>query len=158
VSVMPNPAVDYDAVTLFGVNPQGIIEHAKKIEESATVITESLGRIIATLDKLELGWAGKSAQEAEDFGNRWVAVGKELYGPPDNPQEGALNIVLNGVYTVAYLFAVTEHGIADFFDQISVALLNPGSGGNGRANIPPASDSINNTDQTAITENWPENW
>ena len=153
---MPHPAVDYDAVALFGVYPQGIVEHAKNIEKSVVAIGDSLGRIIATFEKLELGWAGKSAQEAEDFAKEWIAVGDELFGPKGKPEQGALNIVLTGVKTVAYLFAHTEHGIADFFHQISVALSQPGSGveGDGAAKVPGHGDSVIDVTRTAVTETW----
>ncbi|MDN3357277.1 hypothetical protein [Actinomadura sp. DC4] len=145
---MPDSLADYDSVQTFIVSPRDILVHARNIESDSQVIADSLGVIVDALQSLNLGWAGKTAQEANDFGDRWTAVAKELFGTDDHPEDGALNIVLDGVYIVASLFAGAEQGLKDFFTDMTTALAGDGGGDSGH----PA--SITDVTTTAVTETW----
>jgi hypothetical protein len=144
---MAESLADYDSVQVFLVSPNDILAHARNIEADSKSIATSLGTIADTLGELNLGWAGKTAEEAKDFGNRWTAVGKELFGTDDHPENGALNIVVDGVYIVASLFAGSEQALKDFFTNMTTALAEPGGGDSGHT-------SITDVTTTAITETW----
>jgi hypothetical protein len=143
---MAQSLADYDNVQTFIVSPNDIVAQAKKIESDSQAIVDSLNVIVHTLQSLTLGWAGKTAQEAKDFGDRWTAVAEELFGTDDHPENGALNIVLAGVGIVASLFAGAEQGLKDFFVNMTMALAAPGDSG------PPT--SITDVTTTAVTETW----
>src|SRR3954447_8452951 len=143
---MAQSLADYDNVLTFIVSPNDIVAQAKKIESDSQAIVDSLNVIVHTLQSLNLGWAGKTAQEAKDFGDRWTAVAEELFGTDDHPENGALNIVLAGVGIVASLFAGAEQGLKDFFVNMTMALAAPGDSG------PPT--SITDVTTTAVTETW----
>jgi hypothetical protein len=146
---MAKSLADYDSVQVFTVAPNDIVVHARIVEGHATSIAGSLSNIVTTLQDLNLGWAGKTAEEANDFGNRWTAVGKELFGTHDHPEDGALNIVVDGMYIVAALFAGAEQGLKDFFNHMLTAVMAPGGGGDAGH---PA--SITDVTVTAVTETW----
>ncbi|MFB9835735.1 hypothetical protein [Actinoallomurus acaciae] len=146
---MAESLADYDSVQTFIVSPRDILVHARNIEAYSQSIADSLGTIVDTLQGLNLGWAGKTAEEANDFGDRWTAVAKELFGTHDHPEKGALNIVLDGVYIVASLFAGAEQGLKDFFTNMTTALADTSGGGD--SGHP---DSITDPTVTAVTETW----
>jgi hypothetical protein len=145
---MAESLADYDSVQAFIVSPSDILAHARNIEADSQSISDSLGTIVDTLQSLNLGWAGKTAEEANDFGDRWTAVAQELFGTDANPEKGALNIVLDGVYIVASLFAGAEQGLKDFFNNMTTALAGDGGGDSGHP------DGITDVTMTAVTETW----
>lgn len=146
---MPDSPADYDSTQTFFVWPSDILVHAENIRLDSQSIADCLGTIVNTLQGLNLGWAGTTAQEAKDFGDRWTAVAEELFGTKDNPQSGALNIVLDGVYTVGALFAGAEAGLRDFFNNMTAAIEGGGGGDTGAGHT-----SITDPTTTAVTETW----
>jgi hypothetical protein len=143
---MAESLADYDSVQTFIVSPNDIVARAANIESDSQSIVDSLTAIVHALESLNLGWAGKTAQEAKDFGNRWTAVAKELFGTDDHPEDGALNIVVEGVYIVASLFAGAEQALKDFFTAMTAALADKSDP------VPPK--SIFDETTTAVTEIW----
>jgi hypothetical protein len=142
---MADSLVDYDGVQSFYVAPDDIVMYAKSMEADVQIISDSLDVIVKTLSHLNLGWSGKTAQEAKDFGDRWTMVAKDVFGSKDHPEKGKLNLVLDGVYTVASLFATGEQGLKDFFTEMTTALASGGSNSG-----PPT--SITDATTTAVTE------
>ncbi|GAA4620328.1 hypothetical protein GCM10023196_003880 [Actinoallomurus vinaceus] len=146
--------VDYDSVTTFYVNPHNnvpgdLVSHTNNIVASNQNIVDALSTINKTLSDLNLGWAGKTSQEAKDFGDRWNAVMKELFGTEDEPSIGALNLIATGLYTAAGTFAQAEHALMDFFGNFVNALWSSTGGGSGGA-----PQSITDATMTAVTETW----
>lgn len=167
---MAQTNTDYNAAKLY-VDPDGLKTKADALLAQAENIADSLANINNILSALQLGWAGKTADEARDFGNRWEAVMKELFGSKDNPKKGVMNAIVDGLLATRGNFSKTEDALvqlfkqfgrdldldlpsgnsaADALDQIGKALKN--LGGNKTPTSPPP--SINDTDLTAITETW----
>jgi hypothetical protein len=146
---MPDVHADYDRVDSFHVYPDDLVTHGNRIKDHNQTVADSLTNIVNTLSALHLGWAGKTSEEAKDFGDKWDRVAEELFGTKDHPEKGVLNAIAGGVLTVADLFSKTEHTLADFFNKFSQALT---SGGDGGSDTPP--QSITDVTTTAVTEQW----
>ena len=147
--VMADSPVNYDAVSVYDVCPVDLLASAKKLGASNKIVNDAFNLIYSQFGT-KLGWAGKTAEEANHFMTRWRAVAVELWGKDDeHSSEGALNAVVAGVGTAAAAYAFTEHGIADFFNTITGALL--GAGGEGDAGPP---QSVTDVTTTAVTETW----
>ncbi|MCO6004187.1 WXG100 family type VII secretion target [Actinoallomurus purpureus] len=146
------PDVNYDAVDSFYVYPDELVTHGNNIKHNNQIVADSLSNIINTLRDLRLGWAGRTSDEAKDFGDRWNAVAEELFGTKEHPEKGVLNDIAAGVLIVAGLFSTTEHALADYFGKFYQA-LSGGSGGDGGGSdgVP---QSITDPTTTAVTEEW----
>lgn len=145
---MPHANADYDAANLY-VDPDGLKGKADNLERLAENVADSLLNIENALSALQLGWAGKTAEEAKDFGNRWETVMKELFGSKDQPQTGVLNAIVDGLLTTRGDFATAEDALTQFFKQFGDNLAN---GDSSTPTSPPP--SINDLTLTAITETW----
>jgi uncharacterized protein YukE len=145
---MPQINADYDAANLY-VDPDGLKGKADTLLGLAENVADSLSNIDNTLSALQLGWAGKTADEARDFGNRWEAVMKELFGSKDHPEKGVLNAIVDGLLTTRGNFSLTESGLAELFQKFGENL----SGGSSETPTGPP-PSINDLNVTAITETW----
>lgn len=140
--------MDYDSVGDFYVYPADIKNDGDTLEHLANTVVQSLTNISNTLNDLKLGWAGKTSQEAQEFGDRWLRVANELFGTDDHPEYGVINVILNGVLDVADMFAKTEGGIMAYFDAFKQALDTSHSGG------PSQHSNIVDPDVSAVTEQW----
>ncbi|GAB2836850.1 hypothetical protein GCM10027176_46540 [Actinoallomurus bryophytorum] len=141
--------IDYDAAILY-VDPDGIKARADDLETLAKDVVDSLEHIETTLSALQLGWAGKTADEAKDFGDRWELVMKELFGSNDHPETGVLNAIVNGLLTTRGDFAKAEDALVQFFQQFGDHLAAGGDSST-PTSAPP---SITDLNLTAITETW----
>ncbi|MFI8527551.1 WXG100 family type VII secretion target [Promicromonospora sukumoe] len=148
---MSSPSVDYDAVESFSVDPNGLVASARKIKDHTETIIDSLLSIENTLDQLSLGWAGRTADEARDFGRRWQAISWDLFGTEEAPERGVLAVIASGVGTVGDLFAKTEHSLVEFFDTFGQGLV--GGGAEGESSFGPR-DDITDIRTTAVTQDW----
>ncbi|MCP2263284.1 WXG100 family type VII secretion target [Promicromonospora thailandica] len=148
---MPDTSVDYDAVESFSVDPNGLVASARKIREHTETIIDSLLTIENTLDQLSLGWAGSSADEARDFGQRWQAISWDLFGTEQAPERGVLAVIASGVATVGDLFARTETSLVEFFETFGQGLV--GGGSEGETSFGPRED-ITDVRTTAVTQDW----
>lgn len=145
---MAQTNADYDAANLY-VDPDGLKTKADALLAQAENTAQSLEKINNTLSALQLGWAGKTADEARDFGNRWEAVMKELFGSKDHPEKGVLNAIVDGLLTTRGNFSKTEDALVQLFTQFGNDLS---SGDSATPTSPPP--SINDLNLTAITETW----
>jgi uncharacterized protein YukE len=148
---MAQTNADYDAANLY-VDPDGLKTKADALLAQAENTAQSLENINNTLSALQLGWAGKTADEARDFGNRWEAVMKELFGSKDHPEKGVLNAIVDGLLVTRGNFSQTEDALVQLFKQFGSDLTSndtpPPSG------PPPTPDNITDLNLTAITETW----
>jgi uncharacterized protein YukE len=145
---MAQTNADYDAANLY-VDPDGLKTKADALLAQAENTAQSLENINNTLSALQLGWAGKTADEARDFGNRWEAVMKELFGSKDHPETGVLNAIVDGLLATRGNFSKTEDALVQLFTQFGNDLS---SGDSTTPTSPPP--SINDLNLTAITETW----
>lgn len=143
--------MSYDEASLY-VDPQGLVGQSEAMLGLARNVSDSLGRINETFRGLELGWAGRTSEEAQDFADRWEAVMRQLFGTRESPETGVLPVIASGLRMVGANFAVSEQALADFFRQFGEG-MEGGGDGSGRSPdaAPPNLDDIN---LTAITETW----
>jgi hypothetical protein len=140
---------DYDAANLYW-NPDALKSDADALLALANDVADSLGVIESSFAALQLGWAGKTADEAREFGNRWEGVMKELFGSKDHPAMGVLNAIVDGLLIARGNAAKTEDGLLQFFKQFGEHLASGGDSGT-PTSAPP---SITDLNLTAITETW----
>jgi hypothetical protein len=145
---MPRIKADYDAANLYA-DPDGIKGRADALLNLGKDVAESLENIEKTLSGLHLGWAGQTADEAKDFGDRWETVMKELFGSKDHPETGVLNAIVDGLLTARGNFANAEDALLKFFRDFGDQLGKSDS--STPTSAPP---SITDLDLTAITETW----
>lgn len=155
---------DYDHVDSFHVYPDDLVTHGHEIKHHNQTVADSLANIVHVLSDLHLGWAGKTSQEAKDFGDKWQAVAEELFGTKDDPEKGVLNTIAGRVLAVADLFSKTEHALADFFNKFSQDLMAgnsstssaDGAGGDmdARPQVRRRPQNLTDATTTAVTEKW----
>ena len=143
------PGVNYNTSS-FSINPDEVKKRADEILVLAKDIVDSLNNINDTLSALKMGWAGATADEAQDFGNRWNSVMTELFGDKDHPEKGVLNVIVGGLDAVRWNYAWCEDGVFQMFHKWGLDMMEGSSGGT--PTTPPP--SMNNTDLSAITETW----
>jgi hypothetical protein len=93
--------------------------------------------IVATLNTLKLGWAGATAEEADDMKRRFIMVMQHLVGTQDDPDQGALNKVMKAVNLAAQNYANAEKSVVDMFNKFGTD-LDPNSP---KKDHPPRQDS-----------------
>jgi uncharacterized protein YukE len=139
---------NYDAANLY-CDPDGVKVRADGLTASAQDVVDSLTNIENTLTDLQLGWAGQTADEAKDFGDRWDAVMRELFGTKEEPDTGVLNAIVDGLLSVRGNYALAEEGLVEFFKNFAGQLSSGGGGGSTPTSAPP---SVTDIDLTAISE------
>ena len=146
---MPQINADYDAANLY-IDPDGLKGRADALLALGKDVVDSLVNIENTLSSLQLGWAGQTAEEAKDFGDRWETVMKELFGSNDHPETGVLNGVVDGLLITRADFSLAENALVQFFQKFGETLA--GGGQSTTPTSPPP--SITDLNLTAITETW----
>jgi uncharacterized protein YukE len=120
----------YDAVTMT-VNPGLLQMSGDMIQDAAEDIVTALNTIDNTLSNLQLGWAGQTAQEAEDFGDQWMAAMTGLFGNANNPKSGVMDQVIVALLTAAGNFSNAEDAVISMFGQLAMGIVNGSSGSSG---------------------------
>ena len=108
------------------------------------MLVASVDRIHTAWNGLKLGWAGTTADEAQDFNERWNAALAELFGSKEHPGQSVLSKIAVAVQTAAMNYAVAEHGVLKMFDSFYSSIIEPGG-----TVQPPVRDE----NQGPITEN-----
>ncbi|MEV5151376.1 hypothetical protein AB0K81_05390 [Streptomyces werraensis] len=123
---MPGNA-DYDISTIK-IEPQALGTEGTKLAELAIAIGESIVRINNIAAGLKLGWVAASAEEAQEFGDRWARVMAQMFGEKDG-QIGVLPAIAGGISGAAVAFSHLENELWWAFTDFSNELAVP-SGGN----------------------------
>lgn len=143
---MPAPANYNDTTMLIDVDPTTLWGYADTdIPTQAQAIAEAIGRIHGVWDGLALGWAGTTADEAQDFNDRWNTALTQLFGSDAHPADGALPRIARAVGMASLNYAATEDSVYQMFTQLSGGLHGDGS------QQPPT----RNNDNGPITEDTP---
>jgi len=145
---------NYDYARI-NVDPQGLAQHADKLSSLATDVANMTLQMENATFQLKLGWAGDTADDAQKFSDRWVAVMKDMFGTDDkndtNPSDsGVLNVMAGGLHAVAEGFGMVENAIAGSFSQLSDSLKNPSDG----ATPSKAPSDAKDKNWTAVAEKW----
>jgi hypothetical protein len=141
--------VDYDHLATFAtISPTELFQRGNNLKPHGENVANSIDHISDIFTGLQLGWAGKTADEAQELSDRWNGVLKDLFGTKENPEKGVLNAIIDGLLTAAGVFDSAEVGIAQFFNDFHNALGHSGSGDSGQP------ESITDPAGTAISERW----
>ncbi|MEV6994320.1 WXG100 family type VII secretion target [Streptomyces sp. NPDC093228] len=118
---------DYDISTIK-IDPSGLDAQGKKIVQLAREVAESIDRINRTLESLKLGWVSESADEAQEFSDRWIRVMREMFGE-NGGQIGVLAAMAGGISTAAIGFSHLETGLESSFTEFINKLASSGGDG-----------------------------
>lgn len=123
---MPAPGNYNDFGIMLKVDPNTLFGYATAdMPAEAESIAGSIGNIVNIWNDLKLGWAGTSADEAQDFSNRWNAAITKLFGTEDDPESGAFPKIARAVGYAAINFGETEDVVAKMFASLSEGLAAP---------------------------------
>jgi hypothetical protein len=144
------PPENYNSAALsIRVDPLTLWRYATvDLKDQGTVVAEAIGRIHNIWQGLELGWAGQTAVEAQDFGNRWVASITGLFGTEGDEDSGALVRLQKAVAQAAINYAVTEDTVWRMFTEFNYAYDTPSKGG--------VSPPYRNNNDGPVHENTPQ--
>lgn len=147
---MTTPA-SYDNVKITNVSPQLMSQDVDQLKQVVTDVNNQLQAIQTALQGLQLSWTGSSASMMQQFNGRWDAAATSLFGTQQNPAEGVLNRVIDGVQSAWQNFTAAEAWIVNTFNGLTTSLTS----GSGSASGTPQSVTNNNGVVTAITEIFP---
>ena len=145
--IMPAPS-NYDSAGLFiRVDPNTLYSYATgDMVNEAKAVAGAIDSIVNIWNNLQLGWAGASAAEAQDFSKRWVQAVQQLFGTGDQPDSGAFPKLANAVATASVNYGEAEDTVQKMFQSLTDGLnAPPGTPG------PPTRGQ----NQPPITENAP---
>jgi len=142
----------YDTATL-NVSPGQLYYSGEMLTNAAIDVVDALNSINATLNGLQLGWAGTTAAEAKDFADQWTAAMIALFGNGKDPKQGTLNQMVTLVNTAAGNFGAAEQAITQMFTSMYDSLTTHQLAS---ANAPiPALTTVPDATTSAVGEsNW----
>jgi len=121
------PPSNYDdAGLMINVNPDTIYHYAiVNLKNAATVVAGAINAIDGIWQNLQLGWAGETATEAQDFSNKWNTAIQLLFGTEADPQSGAFEQLATAVATAASNYAQAEYSNWQMFESLVNSLNAP---------------------------------
>jgi hypothetical protein len=145
--VIVGPPGNYDdAGILLRVDPDTLYSYATvDMTQESQVIVDAINNIVGIWNNLKLSWAGTTAEEAQDFSNRWNSAVEALFGTQDKPEDGAFPRLADAVDYASINYGVAEDAIVRMFQSLTNGLNSPPHG------TPPTRDQ----NQGPITENAP---
>jgi hypothetical protein len=146
--VIVEPPSNYDnANIMIRVDPNTLYACAAvDMTQESQVIVDAINSIVGIWNNLRLGWAGATADQAQDFSNRWLSAVNAFFGTKDNPEDGAFPRIIDAVLTAADNYGQAEDTNVQMFRALADELNSPPS-----TPPPPTRDQ----NQGPITENAP---
>ena len=134
-----------DGRLLIRVDPDSLFHYATvDVVNDAKVIADAVSAISQTWTNLQVGWAGTTAREAQDFSNQWNHAVDRLFGTKKDPASGALPKIAEAVAIAAMNYGQAEDAVTKTFR------------GFGDQNAPhSAPPPTRNHNQGPVTENAP---
>lgn len=144
----------YDAARL-AVTPVELVWAGNAVADCVAEILASLDSIMKTVKDLDLGWAGATAQEAQDFGDQWYAAMVNLFGSSGQAADGVMNMLVFALLSAGNNYNAAEDAIVQMFSGFG-DLLAAGatSGGDSTGEIGPG-DAVTDGAYSAVGESWP---
>jgi uncharacterized protein YukE len=137
----------YDTANIT-VSPQTLSDTSSQVTGLANDVANRLQDIATTLGNLQLSWVGQSSTLAAEFTQRWQSAVTSLFGTQQDPNEGALSRLADGLQAAAQNYDNVEQWAVTSFNKLSDGL---GSGGGSSSN-PSSVTNSGSTVVTAITE------
>jgi uncharacterized protein YukE len=138
----------YDTVKIT-VSPQSLSDTSSHVIGLVQDVANRLQDINTTLNDLQLSWVGTSSSLAAQFTQRWQDAATSLFGTQQDPNEGALNRLADGLQGASGNYDNVEQWAVKSFNQL---VANLGSGGSSSSSGPSSVINNGNTVVTAITE------
>jgi hypothetical protein len=124
VIAVPAPSNYDDSGMMIRVDPDSLYRYAAvDMPNHADVIVGHLTNIVDTWTGLQLGWAGTTADEAQDFSNRWIHAVEQLFGTEADPTSGALPKIAMAVNLAAVNYGEAEDVIIRMFTSLVAGLI-----------------------------------
>ena len=89
------------------------------LPDGARLIINSLNQINGIWAGLQVGWAGVTADEAQDFGHRWNTTMTYLFGSADEEDSGLLPKIAKGLGLAAINYGEAEDSVQKMFKGFS---------------------------------------
>ncbi|GAA2745992.1 hypothetical protein [Kitasatospora cinereorecta] len=141
------------------VDAELLLNFSKQILVQLQSLSSSVSTIFATLKELELGWAGQTAEEAQEFFARLEACLDVLYGKPgdkDGFKGSILGRVAQAMEVAGDNYLAAEDFVVDLFyftgSQSDTNIWNAHNGKNPPSGNP--NPTINDPNFTAISETY----
>jgi uncharacterized protein YukE len=150
--VIPTPPATYagsGSNAVISVDAELLVNFSKQVNAALGIIGDDLTTIFGTLNNLQLGWAGQSATEAQDFFDRLDACLTALYGKSGDTtsaDNSMLGRVSNALNIAGNNYLATEDWIISKFDAVSKALSS------GSTTNPPSFTPVTDSTKSAISE------
>jgi uncharacterized protein YukE len=159
VVAVPAPSNYDDSGMMIRVDPDSLYRYATvDMPNQADVIGSHLNNIVDTWNGLQLGWAGTTAQEVQDFSNQWIQAIQQLFGTEADPATGALPKIAMAVNLAAVNYGEAEDVIIRMFTSLLSGLIvgdMQGLGPNAPHSINPPPTRTPNPLYGPITESSP---
>jgi WXG100 family type VII secretion target len=131
------------------VSPQSLSDVSAHVNNLIQDVVNQLDDINNTLSSLQLSWMGPSADLAAQFNQQWQDAATSLFGTQQDPNEGALIRLAEGLQAASQNYDNAEQWAVESFNKLATNL----SGGGSSSSAPPTSvTNSGGTVVTAITE------
>jgi hypothetical protein len=95
------------------------------ILSTAEFITTAVDEVHKIWEGLNLGWAGRTASEAQDFAHRWNLALERMFGSKEDSYKGALPRIAVAVAMAGMNFGSAEHSIHSMFTALTNSFDEP---------------------------------
>jgi len=144
---------DYDGINL-AIDPDDVASTVTTLEALCSDMSDQLVNIENTIFNLQLSWVGSTEAEAQEFVDQWNSVMTDLFGTTDNPEEGVLPVILDGLQGAAVAFSNVETQIELAFENFEVGLEMSAVSTAATPTSTPSSEPTNSND-SAVSETFP---
>jgi uncharacterized protein YukE len=135
----------YDTAKIT-VSPQTLSDVSSQVINLAQDVANRLQDISTTLSNLQLSWVGPSSALAAEIGQQWQSAATSLFGTQQDPNEGALSRLADGLQGASQNYDNVEQWAVTSFNKLDANLSDGGSGN------PSSVTNSGGTVVTAITE------
>jgi hypothetical protein len=127
---MPVPGTYDNAGISIKVDPDSIFQLATDtIPSLGEDVANSIDRVVQIWNDLKIGWVGHTAQEAQDFNDRWTTSIGELFGGKDGSAGGILAQIADGIAMAGSNYGQAEDVVTNMFNQTASSVGQDSSSG-----------------------------
>jgi uncharacterized protein YukE len=117
----------YDTVKLV-VSPQYLHATYTSVKSLVEEVAGQLEDINSTLGDLRLSWVGQSSALMQEISQQWQEAANNLFGTSSNPNQGAMNRLVEGLGAASQNYDGAENWAMDNFGQLAANLMSGGGG------------------------------
>jgi hypothetical protein len=137
-----------DAGASIKIDPDNVYQSATvAVPALGAEIADSVNRVVQIWSDLKLGWVGNTAQEAQDFNDRWSASIGALFGGAGSTS-GVLSDISDGIARASVNYGQAEDVVTNMFSHTASSLESSSPPPDGSA-----PDSHRASNDGPVTEN-----